>query len=152
MQVVLRKDIKGVGQKNEIKKVKPGFFINYLFPKGLAKSLTPNMAGKLKKVEATKKAGKQELMAKADDYIKILSTTPLEFTAKAETSKEGDVHTLYGSIGEKEVAQKINEDLHLPVSADQIEMAHIKTTGTHEVIINLSKDHMAKVKVEIKAE
>jgi large subunit ribosomal protein L9 len=152
MQVVLTKDTKGIGQKNTIKKVNRGFFINYLFPKGLAKMLSPKMAEKLKVHQVQKEAGKQELLSKAEDYIRILASTPLEFTAKAEHDKEGDIHTLYGSIAEKDIAQKIKEDLHLPVTEDQIEMEHIKTTGTHQATIKLSADHVATMKIVVRAE
>ena len=40
MQVVLRKDMPGLGQTGELTKVPNGYFRNYLLPKGLAAPAT----------------------------------------------------------------------------------------------------------------
>ncbi len=40
MQVVLRKDLPGLGQTGELTKVPNGYFRNYLLPKGLAAPAT----------------------------------------------------------------------------------------------------------------
>jgi large subunit ribosomal protein L9 len=42
MEVILRDDVKGVGYKNDIVVVKPGFGRNYLIPQGLAVMATPS--------------------------------------------------------------------------------------------------------------
>lgn len=153
MQVILTKDVKGLGQKNTLVKVKDGYFMNFLFPQGLAKMATPQDAVKAKQAKAQQSVAKEQLKTKAGEYIQLLQKCALEITAKAELKKGGEVHTLYGSITEKDIAQKLADHLKLPISADQIEMeGHIKTTGEHSVTVRLTPQHKTTVKVQVNAE
>ena len=40
LEIILLKDVKGVGNSGELKNVSDGFALNYLIPKGLAESAT----------------------------------------------------------------------------------------------------------------
>lgn len=42
MEVILKQDVQGLGYKNDIVKVKPGYGRNYLIPQGLAVIASPS--------------------------------------------------------------------------------------------------------------
>ena len=54
MKVVLLKDVKGQGKKDEIINVSDGYARNFLFPKGLAAEATGSVLNDIKNKEAAK--------------------------------------------------------------------------------------------------
>ena len=47
MKVILTKDVRGIGAKNDVKLVSDGYAMNYLFPHNLAEPATPRKVAEL---------------------------------------------------------------------------------------------------------
>jgi large subunit ribosomal protein L9 len=96
MEIILKTDIKGLGYKNDLVSVKPGYGRNYLIPQGFAVLAT----GSNKKVltenikQAAHKA--EKIKTEAENIAARISETTLEIKAKiGETGKIfGKVTTL----------------------------------------------------------
>ncbi|WP_026944905.1 50S ribosomal protein L9 [Algoriphagus marincola] len=96
MEIILKTDIKGLGYKNDLVSVKPGYGRNYLIPQGYAVLATSSnkkiLAENIK--QAAHKA--EKIKADADEIASKLSGVTLEIKAKiGETGKIfGKVTTL----------------------------------------------------------
>lgn len=143
MQVVLKKAVRKLGHEWDVVKVKDGFGRNHLIPKGLALPATEELLRKAKKHQEKRLKHMDELMGNAKDTAKKLEELTLTFAGKAHDGK------LYGSIGEKDVVEKLKEHkMELPKEAISMK-EHFKTLGEHVVTIELAGGVKAKVKVVI---
>lgn len=148
MQVILTKNIPGLGYTGDMKNVKPGFFRNYLFPNAKAIRATDEA---IKKFEAMKDEivkQKQELIEKAQGTLAKLKNITLVFNAKAS-----DKGTLYGSITEDDVIKKIKEvaKMELDKNVIAIDGGHIKTIGKFTATVRLTESHKGEVNIDVRA-
>jgi large subunit ribosomal protein L9 len=149
MFVILTRDIKGVGFKNEVKEVKKGYFMNFLFPQGLARMADKVLLSRLEQARATEAASVGETKAKASEFVEVLNGKSVTLSAKAD---EG-TGTLFGSIAEGDITEAINHQFKLSLTAGQVLLdEHLKHTGEYDVKIKLSDEHEATVKVVVEGE
>ncbi|MFM7963786.1 MAG: 50S ribosomal protein L9, partial [Actinomycetota bacterium] len=83
MQVLLRRDVKGIGRRGDIVTVSSGHARNYLIPNGLAVEATDGaveQAATVKKSRAVREAADRE---SALAIATAFAETPLVITAKA---------------------------------------------------------------------
>ena len=93
MEIILKTDIKGLGYKNDLVSVKPGYGRNYLIPQGFAVLAT----GSNKKIlaenikQAAHKA--QKIKTEAENIAARIAETTLEIKAKI-----GDTGKIFGKV------------------------------------------------------
>ena len=93
MEIILKTDIKGLGYKNDLVSVKPGYGRNYLIPQGFAVLAT----GSNKKIlaenikQAAHKA--EKIKTEAENIAAIIAETTLEIKAKI-----GDTGKIFGKV------------------------------------------------------
>lgn len=93
MEIILKTDIKGLGYKNDLVSVKPGYGRNYLIPQGFAVLAT----GSNKKIlaenikQAAHKA--EKIKTEAENIAAKLAETTLEIKAKI-----GDTGKIFGKV------------------------------------------------------
>jgi len=93
MEIILKTDIKGLGYKNDLVSVKPGYGRNYLIPQGFAVLAT----GSNKKIlaenikQAAHKA--EKIKTEAENIATKLAETTLEIKAKI-----GDSGKIFGKV------------------------------------------------------
>lgn len=148
MKVILLKDVKGVGKKQEIVNVKDGYASNYLIPHGLAimqsdKAL--EILGEQKQAQADEV---ERLKKEANETAKKLETITLEFTAKGS----GDGR-MFGSISTKQIAEALKEKHNIEIDkrkfVDKVQADHF---GYTKLKIDLYKGIMGTVTVHISEE
>jgi len=143
MKVLLLQNIKGIGQMGDIKNVSDGYARNFLLPRQLAQAATPDsikLATVLKKNKETRIAKNEEEAAKIAEQLAGITLTI--------TETANDEGHLYGSIDAKRIAQELKNQHAITLDPDSVILdQHIKTTGEHEVEINLHKDVPAHLKV-----
>lgn len=147
MEVILTRNVDKVGKRGDVMTVKKGYYRNFLSPKGLAFIATEARLKWAEGLQAESVKAKAEVANKAEEYKKALEKMTLTFEAKTT-----DKDTLYGSIGEKELVAELEKQAKISLDKKQLEMKeHIKSVGTHTVIVKLSDDVTAELKVDVKA-
>ena len=145
MKVVLNQDIKGIGKKLQVVDVSEGYARNYLIPRKMASIADNKNINEAKtKVEAMnfkKMTEKQE----AIEIKKKIEKNYLEFKHKV-----GDNGKLFGSITEKEIADKINSVYGININKKKIIIKNpIKEIGSYEVNVKLYEGVIANVKIAV---
>ncbi len=145
MKVVLNQDIKGVGKKLQVIDVSEGYARNFLLPKKLAVVAdNKNMNLVQGKIDSQKFKKQTELEA-ANANKKIIENGSIEFK-----NKVGGDNRLYGSVTEKDIADKIKEKFNIEVNKKKITVSEpIKTLGTYTANIKLYEGVVAKLKVTV---
>ena len=133
MKILFLQNIKGVAQIGDIKNVSDGYARNFLFPRKLARPATGDAVAKAELLKRQRDAGDIKNRAEAEEVAKKLEGASIEIAEGANS--EGH---LYGSIGERKIAEALKKAYHVELSDDQIILPHhLKTVGEHEVKIEL---------------
>ena len=144
MKVILIKDVKGSGKAGDIIEAKDGYAQNFLIKKGLAKvadtsALNENRAQKEAQAfhRAEQLKANKELREKLDGK---------EVTIQVKAGASGK---FFGSVTNKEVAEKLSE-LGFDIDKKKIVIAsNIKTAGSYPATIKISPEESAKITVNI---
>ena len=146
MQIILKEDIIGLGYKNEIVDVKPGYGRNYLIPKGKGVIATPS-AKKMLAETLKQQAHKIEAQtAAAQKKANQLQDVVVEVAAKVSSTG-----VLYGSVN----AAKVSEELAkkgIEVDRKIITMRDIKNVGEYEATVHFYKGVEVKLPIRVVAE
>lgn len=145
MKVILLRDVKGQGKKDEIINVSDGYARNFLFPQKLAMEAT---AGASKEVERKRAAERQrEMEAKAEAEKTAASLRGKVITV---TVKCGDKGRLYGSVTTQEVADALQEQHNVKVDKRKIELSDaIRQVGDYETVVKVYPEISAKMKLKV---
>lgn len=147
MEVILKQDIKSLGEKDDIVTVKPGFGRNYLIPQGFAILATPS-AKKVLAENLKQAAFKQEKIKKDAEAIATkLADVKLTIGAKA-----GETGKIFGAVNTIQVADALKAK-GFEVDRRRITFeAEPKTLGEYVANLNLHKEVKVKVPFEVVAE
>lgn len=147
MKVILLKDVKNVGKKDQVVEVSDGYGNNYLIPRKLAvlstsKSLEIRDQQKLDAVLLeTKKRTEAEALAKK------LEAITLEFVA--QTGKDGK---MFGSISLKQVEQELKERHKIEIDKRKfVDHDAVNSLGFTRLKIELHKGVIAEINVHVSA-
>ena len=146
MEVILKDDVKGVGYKNDIVTVKPGFGRNYLIPQGLAEMATPS-ARKVVAENTRQAAHKAEKVQKdAQDLANRIGDTLLEIPAKA-----GESGKIFGAVTTLQVSEALKA-LGYDVDRKRIDFdQEVKSLGEYTATINLHKEVKHQIRFNVVA-
>lgn len=144
MEVILKKDVKGLGKAGEKVKASDGYARNFLFPKGLAVEANAQTLTEYKNSEASKQHKIDVEIAAAKEAKAKLDGKTVRLTAKA-----GQNGRLFGSVTAKDVAQAISDQLGVVVDKRKLSVADIKNFGTYSAEVKLYTGISAAVTVEV---
>ena len=146
MKVILLKDIKGTGKKDQIIEASDGFARNFLFPKGLAREASATNLNAIENAKAAQKHREDVERAKAEKTRKALAGKAIKIVARgAEGGK------LYGSVTAQEIADELFKQYGVKVEKRRIDVANIRNAGDFTVSVWLYAGITAGItgKVEI---
>ena len=146
MKVILLKDIKGTGKKDQIIEASDGFARNFLFPKGLAREASATNLNAIENAKAAQKHREDVERAKAEETRKALAGKAIKIVAcGAEGGK------LYGSVTAQEIADELFKQYGVKVEKRRIDVANIRNAGDFTVSVWLYAGITAEMtaKVEI---
>lgn len=146
MKVILLKDIKGTGKKDQIIEASDGFARNFLFPKGLAREASATNLNAIENAKAAQKHREDVERAKAEETRKTLAGKTIKIVARgAEGGK------LYGSVTAQEIADELFKQYGVKVEKRRIDVANIRNAGDFTVSVWLYAGITAEMtaKVEI---
>lgn len=147
MQVILLKDVKGQGKKDEIIDVKPGYGMNYLVKNGYAVLATKTGVQRLEKEISNRKEQEKELIASCEKIKEKLTKETLIF--KVKTSKDGRV---FGSVSTKQISDELKKK-NYDIDKKKINLSvPLSSLGFYDVEIQLHKSVVAIIKVQLVGE
>lgn len=147
MDIILKQDVKNLGEKDEVVKVKAGYGRNFLIPKGFGMLATVSarkvLAENLKQAQF-----KQDKIRKdADDLAARLEGVKLTIGAKA-----GESGKIFGAINTIQVADALKKQ-GFEVDRRRITFnEEPKFTGEYTATLNLHKEVKVQVPFEVVAE
>jgi large subunit ribosomal protein L9 len=146
MKVVLLQNVKGVGQKGDVKEVKEGYALNHLIPRNLAKIGTKELLKEVQKISKDKVTHTNVILQKIEETFRKVSEQEFVFTVKANESG-----SLFAKFDEKNLLEELHkkgykalEQKHLTISGSPV-----KHIGTYEVSLK-EKDIKGKFTITIK--
>ena len=144
MEVILLKDVKGLGHSGDIIKVRPGFARNKLIPEGMALRASKRnlaVAEERKKIAQIKK--KRE---NAADHNLVAKISKTEITIEAQV---GDDEKMFGSVTANDI-QKALAEKDISIDRNSILLdEHIRALGIYHVPIKISSDINGDLKVYV---
>ena len=147
MKVVLLKDVKGQGKKDDIVNVSDGYARNFLFPKGLAAEATNTVLNDIKNKEASKahkievdRAAARAVAAKLDE-VKV--------SIKVKSGGKDSGGKMYGSVTAKDIAEALAAQHKIEVDRRKIVMDSIKAYGSYTVEVKLYPEIVGKIHVAV---
>ncbi|WP_324825678.1 50S ribosomal protein L9 [Sinanaerobacter sp. ZZT-01] len=145
MQVILMKDVKGIGKAGTVAKVSDGYARNLLLPKGMAKEATPGALKELKERAALDEAKRKEELAAAQTLAKKIESITLTINTKS-----GEGGKLFGSITNQDIANALKEQEKIEIDKRKFILnTPIKHIGEFNVEIKLYTDVSASCKVKV---
>ena len=148
MEIILKQDVKNLGYKDDIVKVKDGYAANYLIPQGMAIMATAS-AKKVHAENLRQRAHKEaHIRQEAEALAAKLNETAVKIAAKV--SSNGKV---IGSVGTIQIAEALAA---AGVEVDRrnisiVGMDNVKEVGAYEAEVKCYRDIKGTVKFEVVA-
>ncbi|MDX2305714.1 MAG: 50S ribosomal protein L9 [Microscillaceae bacterium] len=148
MEVILKEDVQGLGYKNDLVNVKPGYGRNYLIPRGLAiaatdstkKMLAENIRQAAHKAEKVKKDA--EALASQIEGILIEITTKVSESGK-----------IFGSVTNTQLADAMRvQGIDIDRRKISIVQKEIKIIGEYSAVVDLHKEVKPTLKFKVSGE
>ncbi len=145
MKVVLLKDVKNMGKRDDILNVSDGYARNFLFPQKLAAEATPGTLKEIERKRAAQDAREAEMKAEAMAKAELLKNKVIVLQVKC-----GEKGRLYGSVTSAEVAEALEKQHGVKADKRKIELGDpIRETGIREISIWLYSGITTKMKLDI---
>ena len=143
MEIILTTDIVGLGYKNDILEVKPGYGRNYLIPQGYAVLATPSnkkiLAENLK--QAAHKA--EKLKKDAEDLAAAIGNEVITISMKT-----GESGRIFGRVTNTQVSDALSAR-GINIDRKKIAIEDIKVIGEYKALIDLHKEVKHEVTVSV---
>jgi len=147
MEIILKEDIKGLGYKNDVVKVKPGYGRNFLIPKGAAIMATESakkvVAENVKQAAHKAEKMKNDALATAEKLAAIV----VEVKAKV-----GDSGKIFGAVTTLQISDSLKEK---GFAIDRKKLSfkgEVKEVGEYTALVDLHKEVKQEIKFKVVAE
>ena len=145
MKVILLKDVKKQGKKDDIIDVSDGYAHNYLIKNNLAVPVSKTSTNILNKELDARKQEEDERIKECEKIKKELEKKEVSFVVKT-----GAQDKVFGNISSKQISEKLKE-MGYDIDKKLINIkVPIDTLGTHNVEIKLHKKVVFDLKVVLK--
>ena len=146
MKVVLLKDVRNMGKRDDILTVSDGYARNFLFPQKLAAEATPGTLKEIERKRAAQDAREAELKAEAQAKAELLKNKVIVLQVKC-----GDKGRLYGSVTSAEVAEALEKQHGIKADKRKIDIGDpIRETGIREISVWLYSGITTKMKLDVR--
>lgn len=143
MKVILKKDVLGLGYKDEVLTVKDGYGRNYLIPQGYAILATASAQKAL--AEELKQRAHKIAKVKADAEAKAAQFKDVKLSI---TAKVSDGRNIYGSVGAPQLVEALAA-LGLEVNPKQISLKAVKELGSYVAPIHFHREVTVEVPFDV---
>ena len=143
MKVILQQDVRGQGKKGQMVEVSDGYARNFLLPKKLAVTATPESINTMKQQEKAKKAQMAAEKAEAEAVAKKLEGLMVKISAKA-----GEGGRLFGAVTAKEISEALADQHGLNIAKTKLVLEDpIKSCGSYSLKCKLGHEVTGVVNV-----
>lgn len=148
MEVILKQDIKNLGYTHDVVKVKNGYGLNYLIPRGYA--VIANEANrKINEETLRQRAHKLEKIKQDAESVK----SAIENVVLTIKAKAGENGKLFGSVTTQQIADVLSGMGHeIDKRLISINDSQIKNLGTYTADVQLHRDVTVTLNFEVVAE
>jgi large subunit ribosomal protein L9 len=147
MEIILKQDVQGLGYKNDVVKVKPGYGRNFLIPNGVA--LIANEANKKLIAENTRQAAHKAAKVKQD--ATALTEKIGELTIEIKT-KAGESGKIFGAVTALQIADALKAK-GFDIDRKKVILKETpKQLGTYHVTLDLHKEVKHEITVNVVGE
>ncbi len=144
MKVILREDVKDLGNMGTVIDVANGYGRNYLIPQNLAVEANPKNIKQLEHEKNIILAKAKKIRKSAEDAAEEVSKLSISIEAQS-----GEEDKLFGSVTAKDIAEEIAKQ-GIDVDKRKIILEEpIKRLGSYEVSVKIHHDVTATVKLEV---
>ena len=144
MKVILLKDVKKQGKKDDIIEVSDGYGMNYLIKNGLAVAATKTSTKILSNELDKRKQEEEELVKKMQEMRDKIIRENIIFKVKT-----GAMDKVFGNVSSKQIAEYLNK-MGYKVDKKQIQIdAPLDTLGVHNVTVELHKKVRFNIRVNL---
>jgi len=147
MKVILKADIKELGQMGSVVSVKEGYARNFLLPKGLAVEANEKNVKSLDHEKRKIQDAARKIKGGADDLASRISALSLTIKAKV-----GEEEKLFGSVTAMDIADAM-KNAGVEIDRKKINLEEpIKRLGSYAVTVKLHSDVTAQVNIQVVGE
>ena len=148
MRVVFLNDVEGVGLAGEIKNVADGYARNFLLPRKLAAAANTSTVQQAEARARQFLKDQEKIDQAARSVAASLARSPIVITARV-----GEHGRLFGSVTASDIAEAVNAHGAGNVGHRQVVLsAPIKDVGIYDVPVNLTRNVVATVAVQVAPE
>ncbi|MGZ3863269.1 MAG: 50S ribosomal protein L9 [Bacteroidia bacterium] len=148
MEVILKQDVKGLGFKHDVVKVRDGYGRNFLLPRGAAILATEGNRKELTEIKKQQSFKEEKLRKEATANAEKLAAVSLKVGAKA-----GENGKIFGSVSNIQIAEALKaQGFDIERKNIEINGEAIKQLGTYSAKVRLFKEIAANVSFEVVAE
>jgi large subunit ribosomal protein L9 len=146
MDIILKTDIAGLGYKNDIVAVKPGYGRNFLIPQGFATMATDSnkkvVAENIRQAAHKVEKVRNDAQVLADKIGDMLLTVP---------AKAGESGKIFGRVTNTQIADMLREK-GFDIDRKKITIDDVSMIGTYTATLDLHKDVKKAIQFEVVAE
>ncbi|MFA6216494.1 MAG: 50S ribosomal protein L9 [Candidatus Omnitrophota bacterium] len=144
MEVILEKDVPGAGKAGAVVKVKDGYALNYLIPRGLAVASTDANRNKLQQEIQRRNIQQEKLKQEAEALKEKLANVSLTLPVLVHEGEK-----LYANVTAQDISRALKDD-GFNVEKNLIVLDDpIKALGIYEVMVKLHPEVSTKIKIWI---
>jgi len=149
MQIILKQDVRNLGYKDDIVKVRPGYGRNYLIPNGIA--ILADATAKKIHAENVKQRAHKEAKVKAEAEK---SAAKLKDIIVKVPTRIGENGKIFGSVTSVQLADALRS-LGFDIDRRNLSIDNadsVKTAGTYTAKVRIHKDVVANFNFEVVGE
>ncbi len=148
MELILLRDVEGLGKKDDVVTVKNGYGRNYLIPKRMGIIANARNLNVLKERTRQSNMKTEKLLGQFRSAIAQLEADPIKVGAKVGTSGK-----IFGSVTNIQLADAIKKRTGLEVDRRKINIVEdVKSLGTYTAELNLHPSFQHELKFEVVGE
>jgi len=146
-EIILTKQVIGLGAESDQVKVSAGYARNYLIPHGLAIPLTGANKRRLEVLQQRRAEREAHDFNSMNDLARSVSKLIAVIKVKA-----GDDGKLFGSVTPGMIADHLRNEFDIALDRRKIHLEHpLRTLGDHEIELRLHADISTTLKVKIES-
>lgn len=144
MKVILQKNVQKLGKVGDLVESKPGYYRNFLQPRGLAVLATN---GSMKKRDEELEANRAKAEKQHQEAVALSEKINAVGSVKIH-QRAGDGGKLYGKVTNKDIAEAIGKAVGVDVDKKGIKtLEEITALGTYKVYLKVATDVQSELNI-----